>query len=234
MPFNSAARDALPRPPRFPRVANDNRSGHRGRRRDLPPRKMHPMRLTSLQPRRWRRHRMGGAATGVGGALLSCALILGMGVLPAMAAEAARPNVLFISIDDLNDWVEPFNDPARGKPKIATPNLRKLANRGVAFTNAHTPVPVCRPTRASIMAGVYPRDNRVTHCAVPQRHARIHRHRHPDPALPAPRLPDARRRQDLSRIATLSTSGPERRHCTGTCSSSSHARRTRRETRPCC
>ena len=88
--------------------------------------------------------------------------MLGIGALPPAAAEAARPNVLFISIDDLNDWVEPFNDPARGKPKIATPHLRKLALRGVAFTNAHTPVALCKPTRASIMAGVYPRNNRST------------------------------------------------------------------------
>ena len=89
-------------------------------------------------------------------------LVLGIGVLPAMAAEAARPNVLFISIDDLNDWIGPFNDPARGKPVISTPNLRELASRGVAFTNAHTPVPLCRPARASIMTGVYPRENRST------------------------------------------------------------------------
>ena len=89
-------------------------------------------------------------------------LVLGIGVLPAMAAEAARPNVLFISIDDLNDWIEPFNAPARGKPVISTPNLRELASRGVAFTNAHTPVPLCRPARASIMTGVYPRNNRST------------------------------------------------------------------------
>ena len=120
------------------------------------------MHLTRLLPQRRRPHRTGGAATGVGGTLLSCALMVGTGVLPTMPAEAARPNVLFISIDDLNDWIEPFNDPARGKPKIAGPNLRELANRGVAFTNAHTPIPLCKPTRASIMAGLYPRNNRST------------------------------------------------------------------------
>jgi len=71
---------------------------------------------------------------------------------------AGKPNVLFISIDDMNDWVEPLNDGSRGKPLIATPNIRELAEGGVVFTNAHTPVPLCRPTRASIMAGVYPRN----------------------------------------------------------------------------
>ena len=116
----------------------------------------------TLMPFHRRRDRTGGAAKYGGGAILTWALMLGIGILPAMAAEAARPNVLFISIDDLNDWIEPFNDPARGKPAIAGPNLRDLANRGVAFTNAHTPVPLCKPTRASIMAGVYPRNNRAT------------------------------------------------------------------------
>ena len=120
------------------------------------------MRLTRPLPRLRRRRLTGGAAADAGGILLSFALIVAAGILPAMPAEAARPNVLFISIDDLNDWVEPFNDPARGKPRISTPNLLNLASRGVAFTNAHTPVPVCKPTRASIMAGVYPRNNRST------------------------------------------------------------------------
>ena len=51
----------------------------------------------------------------------------------------ARPNVLLISIDDMNDWIVPFNDPARGKPVIAGSSLQALASEGVAFLNAHTP-----------------------------------------------------------------------------------------------
>ena len=99
---------------------------------------------------------------GRGETLLIWALILGIGILPANPVEAARPNVLCVSIDDMNDWIEPFNEPARGKPVIAATNLQQLANQGVAFKNAHTPVPLCKPTRASIMAGVYPRNNRWT------------------------------------------------------------------------
>ena len=72
---------------------------------------------------------------------------------PACQSEAARPNVLFVSIDDMNGWIEPFNEPARGKPLMAATNLQQLANQGVAFKNAHTPVPLCKPTRASIMGG---------------------------------------------------------------------------------
>ena len=49
-------------------------------------------------------------------------------------------------------WITPFNDPARGKPVVAS--------EGVAFLNAHTPVPLCRPTRASIVTGLYPGNNR--------------------------------------------------------------------------
>ena len=72
--------------------------------------------------------------------------------------EAIRPNVLFISFDDMNDWISPLNDNTRGKPVIETPNLQALAAEGTLFTNAHTPAPLCQPARASLMAGVYPRN----------------------------------------------------------------------------
>jgi len=80
--------------------------------------------------------------------------------LPLLAqgdAEAkARPNVLFISLDDLNDWIEPMNDGTRGKPTILAPNLDRLARAGVMFTNAHCSVTVCTPSRASLAAGRLP------------------------------------------------------------------------------
>ena len=44
-----------------------------------------------------------------------------------------KPNVLFISVDDLNDWVFVLG----GYPKAITPNIDALAKRGVLFTNAH-------------------------------------------------------------------------------------------------
>ena len=121
---------------------------------------MYRIRFSALPPPRRRQDRAEGVARGR--TLLSWALVFGVCVLPAAAVEAARPNVLFVSIDDINEWIAPFNDPARGKPVIATPNLQALADRGVSFQNAHTPVPLCKPTRASIMAGVYPRNNRST------------------------------------------------------------------------
>ena len=96
------------------------------------------------------------------GFLRAVALILALSAVSNGPAHAAPPNVLFISIDDMNGWIAPFNDGTRGKPVVATPNLQRLASRGVAFQNAHTPVPVCRPTRASILTGVYPRNHRST------------------------------------------------------------------------
>ena len=69
---------------------------------------------------------------------------------PAVAAE--RPNILLISIDDLNDWVGCLG----GHPQARTPNIDRLAKRGTLFTNAHCQSPVCNPSRASLLTGRYP------------------------------------------------------------------------------
>jgi len=58
-----------------------------------------------------------------------------------------RPNVLLISIDDLNDWIGCLG----GHPQAKTPNIDRLAARGVLFNNAHCQAPVCNPSRASMM-----------------------------------------------------------------------------------
>lgn len=64
--------------------------------------------------------------------------------------SAERPNVLFIAVDDLNDWVGFMG----GYPgEVHTPNLDRLAKRGTAFTNAHTASPVCCPSRVAVMSG---------------------------------------------------------------------------------
>lgn len=62
------------------------------------------------------------------------------------------PNVLFISIDDLNDWVGCLG----GHPQALTPNIDRLASEGVLFANAHSPAPSCRPSRTSVMTGYQP------------------------------------------------------------------------------
>ena len=66
--------------------------------------------------------------------------------------ESSKPNVLFLSIDDLNDWVG-FMD---GHPQAKTPNMDALAKRGRNFTNAHCSVPVCTSSRNSVMSGIGP------------------------------------------------------------------------------
>ncbi|QDT37472.1 sulfatase [Stratiformator vulcanicus] len=70
--------------------------------------------------------------------------------VPLTAAD--RPNVLFIAIDDLNDWVGPL----KGHPDVKTPNIDRLAKRGVTFTDAHCQFPLCGPSRASLMSGMHP------------------------------------------------------------------------------
>jgi choline-sulfatase len=80
--------------------------------------------------------------------LLAC-LQVGVG------AETTRtqPNVLFLAVDDMNDWVGFLGGyPAR----VFTPNIDRLAGMGTAFTNAHTAAPVCCPSRAAVMSGLLP------------------------------------------------------------------------------
>ena len=60
------------------------------------------------------------------------------------------PNVLFIAIDDLNDWVGCLG----GHPDTITPNIDALANEGVVFTNAHCNSPACCPSRTSLLSGI--------------------------------------------------------------------------------
>ena len=71
--------------------------------------------------------------------LLLCALPLG------------ATNVLFIVSDDLNNDLSIY-----GHPIVKTPNFERLAARGVTFTRAYTQYPVCAPSRASFMTGLYP------------------------------------------------------------------------------
>ena len=67
------------------------------------------------------------------------------------AAHAKQPNVLFLTVDDMNDWIGSLG----ATPRAITPNLDKLAARGVNFLNAHTPGVYCAPARAAIFSGQY-------------------------------------------------------------------------------
>lgn len=63
-----------------------------------------------------------------------------------------QPNVLFIAVDDLNDWVGHLG----GHPQAHTPNIDALARQGVRFTHAYCPAPVCGPSRTALMYGIAP------------------------------------------------------------------------------
>ena len=73
-------------------------------------------------------------------------------VRAAASSEAARPNVLLIICDDLNDYVAGFG----GHSQSLTPNMARLAASGVRFTQAHCNVPICGPSRACLFSGIAP------------------------------------------------------------------------------
>jgi arylsulfatase A-like enzyme len=70
--------------------------------------------------------------------------------LPAVAATGNRPNVLFLSVDDMNDWVGCLG----GYPGVKTPHIDALAKRGVLFSNAHCASPLCNPSRTALFTGL--------------------------------------------------------------------------------
>ena len=73
-------------------------------------------------------------------------------VLLGFAQAQAKPNVLFIAIDDLNDWIGALG----GHPQARTPNLDRLTKRATLFTRAYCQAPACNPSRASLMSGILP------------------------------------------------------------------------------
>lgn len=70
----------------------------------------------------------------------------------AKVIEKANPNVLFIAVDDLNTMLGVLD----GYSGTKTPNIDRLASKGVLFSNAHCQAPLCGPSRASLMTGLRP------------------------------------------------------------------------------
>ncbi|MDB4540576.1 sulfatase-like hydrolase/transferase, partial [bacterium] len=66
-------------------------------------------------------------------------------------AATGQPNVLFLAVDDMNDWIGCLGT----TPHAYTPNLDRLAARGVCFSNAHTAGVFCAPSRAAIFTGQF-------------------------------------------------------------------------------
>ncbi len=89
------------------------------------------------------------------------AVLAGLGALGAAACAPAAlrgiggaqgPNIVMISVDDLNDWIGAMG----GNPGAKTPHIDRLAARGTLFSNAHAQAPLCGPSRASLMTGMQP------------------------------------------------------------------------------
>ena len=89
----------------------------------------------------------------------SCAFALTAAQMQLMAATPQKMNVIFILADDLG-WAD---CDLNVKSKIyQTPNLERLAKRGITFSNAHSASPLCSPTRASILTGQTPARTGIT------------------------------------------------------------------------
>jgi len=71
---------------------------------------------------------------------------------PFGALAQNKPNVLFIAVDDLNAWVGHLGR----NPQAQTPNIDRLASRGVTFSKAYCAVPACEPSRCALMSGQRP------------------------------------------------------------------------------
>src|SRR5262245_61704058 len=78
---------------------------------------------------------------------------------PAPPPPRKKPNVLFIAVDDLNHWVGHLG---RNK-QTKTPNIDRLAARGVTFRHAYCSAPACNPSRTSLMCGLRPSTSGVYH-----------------------------------------------------------------------
>ena len=93
------------------------------------------------------------------------AIILGLSNLECFSKDAPL-NVLFIVVDDLNTSIGAF-----GNPDVKTPNLDRLAARGVMFKNANCQYPLCNPSRTSFLSGLRPETTGVYVLSTPARRA---------------------------------------------------------------
>ena len=81
------------------------------------------------------------------------AALLLVSPLPSHAAEASKPNIIFVLFDDLGYGQPPSYN---AKSALRTPNLDRFATQGMRFTDAHTAAAVCTPTRYGVLTGRYP------------------------------------------------------------------------------
>jgi arylsulfatase A-like enzyme len=89
---------------------------------------------------------------------MTAAAVLATIGMTRAAEKSARPNIVFIVSDD-----QAWGDYGfMGHPQLATPHLDKLAAESLTFQRGYTPAPLCRPSLASIVTGLYPHQHGVT------------------------------------------------------------------------
>jgi hypothetical protein len=84
-------------------------------------------------------------------------LLLALGVFLQRASADDPPNVMFIAVDDLRDWVGHLG----GHPQAKTPNIDRLAERGLSSTRAYCSAPLYNPSRISLLTGIAPSNSGV-------------------------------------------------------------------------
>ena len=86
------------------------------------------------------------------GVLLVMSALIGFQDNATLANDSKAPNVLFIAVDDLRGWARHLG----GHPNAKTPNIDRLAKRGISFTRAYCSAPLCNPSRISLLTGIAP------------------------------------------------------------------------------
>ena len=91
-----------------------------------------------------------------------CLYLLSLAPLvPQLSAAEERMNVLVLIADDLNTWI--LEKPERYSGKVIAPNIQKLGESGLVFSNAFTSSPFCVPSRTSIWSGISPHKSGIYH-----------------------------------------------------------------------